>query len=76
MVSADINTSGTVDAGFYAGFVTNVFASTAYQAAGGTTTQQNAWYDSVTITTIPEPATIGMLGLGMLTVLIIRKIQI
>jgi hypothetical protein len=41
----------------------------------GTTTFANFQFDGFTANLIPEPATIGMLGLGAMSVLVVRRLQ-
>jgi hypothetical protein len=75
-LSADFNSSGTITraGALYANIADNLSAYTSMQ---GPATANTVSYTvgSVTLSTIPEPATIGMLGLGALITLLVRRWQ-
>jgi hypothetical protein len=59
-LSTDINESGSVVSGLYSTLAGSLFASTSYQT--GSPTVQSVQYDSVVITSVPEPETLALLG--------------
>ena len=61
-LSSDINTNGTVVGTFYNDIAGNAIVSSFYQSATANADLIN--YDSVSLTTLPEPATIGLLIVG------------